>query len=159
MNASLKRCSVGVQTASRILCDIEGALLAPGSQEIPSMKRTLFTLALVAAGATAANAYHPSGNGIDGRHWNQERRIEQGLGDGSLSPREYWSLKHEQRRIQALENRAWRDGALTPYERYQLRRAQHNASWHIYRERHDGEYRRWPRWAGYGWGWRRWWWY
>jgi hypothetical protein len=121
------------------------------------MKRILFTLGLLAAGATAANAYHPAGNGIDRRHWNQERRIEQGRNDGSLTPREYRSLTHEQQRIRAFENRVWRDGYLTPHERYRLRRAQQNASRHIYRQRHDGEYRGWRRWAGYGRGWRRWW--
>jgi hypothetical protein len=123
------------------------------------MKRTLLTLGLIAAGATAANAYHPSGNGIDRRQWNQERRLEQGLRNGSLTLREYARLKQEQQRIQALESWARRDGVITPHERYQLRRAQHHASRHIYHERHDGEYRGWRRWADYGWGWRRWWWY
>jgi hypothetical protein len=121
------------------------------------MKRTLLTLGLIAVGATAANAYHPSGNGIGRKHWNQERRIEQGLRDGSLTRQEYWRLKREQQRIQALENWAWRDGYLTPSERHQLRRAQRSAGRHIYRDRHDGEYRGWRRRAGYDWGWRRWW--
>lgn len=113
------------------------------------MKRTLLTLGLIAAGATAANAYHPSGSGIDRRQWNQERRIEHGLRGGSLTRQEYWRLKQEQRRIRALENWAWRDGYLTPYERNRLRRAQHAASRHIYHERHDGDNRggrRWGRW-------------
>jgi hypothetical protein len=123
------------------------------------MKRTLLTLGLIAAGASAANAYHPSANGIDRRQWGQERRIEQGLRDGSLTRREYWRLKQEQRRIRDLENWAWRDGYLTPDERYQLRRAQRGASRQIYRDRHDGEHRGWRHWAGHDWRWRRWWWY
>jgi hypothetical protein len=121
------------------------------------MKRTLLTLGLLAAGATAADAYHPSANGIDRRQWRQEQRIEQGLRDGSLTRREYWRLKQEQQRIRGLENWARRDGYLTPYERYQLRRSQREASRHIYRDRHVREYRGWRRWAGYGWGWRHWW--
>jgi hypothetical protein len=120
------------------------------------MKRTLLTLGLIAAGASAASAYHPSANGIDRRQWSQEQRIERGLRDGSLTRREYWRLKQEQGRIRDLENWARRDGHLTPYERYQLRRAQRDASRHIYRDRHDGQFRG-RRWGRYGWGWGRWW--
>jgi hypothetical protein len=116
------------------------------------MKRTLLTLSLIAAGATAANAYHPSGNGIDRRQGHQVRRIEQGLRDGSLTRQEYVGLKQEQERIEALERWARRDGVITPYERQQIRAAQREASRHISYESHDGEQRGWRRWG-------RWWWY
>ena len=114
------------------------------------MKRTLLTLGLIAAGATAANAYHPSGSGIDRRQGNQEWRIERGLRDGSLTRQEYARLKREQQRIEALERWARRDGVITPYEREQIRAAQREASRHISHERHDGEQRGWQRWG-------RWW--
>jgi hypothetical protein len=114
------------------------------------MKRILLTLGLIAAGATAAHAYHPSGNGIDRRQGHQERRIEHGLRDGSLTGHEYRRLKQEQQRIEALERRAKRDGVITPYERQQIRGAQRDASRHIYHEQHDGQHRGWRRWV-------RWW--
>src|SRR5918992_4900288 len=95
------------------------------SQEIYNpMKRSLLTLGLIAAGATAANAYHPSGSGIDRRQGNQEWRIERGLRDGSLTRQEYARLKREQQRIEALERWPRRDGVITPYERQQIRAAQ-----------------------------------
>jgi hypothetical protein len=119
------------------------------------MYRTIMAIGLVMAGTTAASAYHyQAGDGINRRQWNQERRIEEGRRDGSLSPGEYARLRQEQYRIAAHERWARRDGVLTAYERYRLRRAQKHASRHIYHERHDGQLRRW--------GWhrpwpRRWW--
>src|SRR5919106_6548894 len=71
------------------------------SQETEPMKRILLTLGLIAAGATAAHAYHPSGNGIDRRQGHQERRIEHGLRDGALTGHEDRRLEQEQPRIEA----------------------------------------------------------
>lgn len=114
------------------------------------MKRTILTILIVAAGATAANAYGTSTRDIDGTQANQERRIERGLRDGSLTRREAAELVNEQRHIQHLESRARADGRVSRSEAEQIRRAQDNASRHIYQERHDGQTRGWG-------GFRRWW--
>jgi hypothetical protein len=129
-----------------IALEAGGTVAARHSNEECIMKRAVLTIGVILAGATAASAsgyYDP----IDRREHNQERRIERGVHDGSLTRREYYRLEAEQSRIRAMEARARRDGYVSPYERYQLRRAQDEASRHIYEERHDRD----------GWGWRRWW--
>jgi uncharacterized membrane protein YebE (DUF533 family) len=113
------------------------------------MKRTLLTIALIAGGAGAANAYGPTYRSIDGTQANQANRIERGLRDGSLTRSEAANLQAEQRRIQQMENRAKADGHVSRYESYQIRNAQSQASRHIYEERHDREGQRrhfWRRW-------------
>ena len=114
------------------------------------MKRTILTIALIAAGAGAANAYGTSTRDIDAAQANQASRIQQGQRDGSLTRREAAQLQQEQRNIQLLESRAKADGHVSRAEHDQIRRAQDNASRHIYQERHDSERRGWG-------GWRRWW--
>jgi uncharacterized membrane protein YebE (DUF533 family) len=116
------------------------------------MKRVILTAALIAAGATAASAWGTSTPDLDRTRARQEARIREGLRDGSLTRREARGLIEEQRRIQALESAARSDGVVTRREHDAIRRAQQDASRHIYQERHDGE-SRWSRW-----GWSRWWW-
>jgi hypothetical protein len=125
---------------------MHSAIPAPDLKETQVMKRTILAIALVAAGASAANAYGTSTRDIDAAQANQERRIQQGLRDGSLTRREAAGLVEEQRRIQQLESRAKADGHVSRYEHDQIRRAQQNASHHIYQERHDSERRGWRRW-------------
>lgn len=106
------------------------------------MKRlaTLTALFLV-AGTSLSQAYTPN----DRSDYNQERRIQNGLRDGSLTRREAVRLEAEQQRIHRLEAEARRDGYVSPREAAEIRRAKEAASWHIWRERHDGE-RRWGWW-------------
>ncbi|MGE3539662.1 MAG: hypothetical protein AB7N91_19815 [Candidatus Tectimicrobiota bacterium] len=75
--------------------------------------------------------------GIDRQQARQRQRIQRGLAEGSLTPREAWRLRREQRQIRVLERRFWMDGRLEPWERRTLRRAQRNASRHIYWSRHN----------------------
>ncbi len=114
------------------------------------MKRTILTIALIAAGAGAANAYGTSTRDIDAAQANQAARIQQGQRDGSLTRREAAQLQQEQRNIQLLESRAKADGHVSRSEHDQIRRAQDNAGRHIAQERNDSERRGWG-------GWRRWW--
>ena len=114
------------------------------------MKRTILALALVVAGAGAANAYGTSTRAIDTAQANQEARIRDGVRDGSLTRSEAAALNAEQRRIQQLESRAKADGVITRAEQDRIRRAQQDASRHIYQERHDSETSKRS-------GWRRWW--
>jgi uncharacterized membrane protein YebE (DUF533 family) len=129
---------------------MNGAIIASSTEETEVMKRIILTIAMIAAGAGAANAYGSSTRDIDATQANQERRINQGLRDGSLTRREAAGLVQEQRNIQQLESRAKADGHISRSEHDQIRRAQDNASRHIYQERHDSETRGRT-------GWRRWW--
>jgi len=110
------------------------------------MKRTILALVLIAAGAGTANAYGTSTRDIDAAQANEAARIRAGIRDGSLTRREAAGLEAEQRRIQQLESRAKADGHFSRAEHDQIRRAQQNASRHIYQERHDSEKRGWRRW-------------
>jgi uncharacterized membrane protein YebE (DUF533 family) len=94
---------------------------------------------------------------------SQQDRINQGIRSGELTRSEVASLRAEQARIAALEDRARRDGRIDPHERREIERARQNASRNIYAEKHDGEkagnggyrpYRWWNRYEGHG---RRWW--
>ena len=96
-------------------------------------------------------AYTP---GIDRRQAEQEREIERGHRNGSLTDREYRDLKAEQARIAEMERRAKADGVVTEQERRQIRAAQQAANRHIIQDEMNDE--RAPRSRRHG-GWRGWW--
>ena len=116
-------------------------------------KFILASVVALAAMTTGASAYDRYGSQyeIDQRQVRQEQRIQQGLRQGDFTRREYHALEAEQARIRELERRARADGRIDPYEAARIRRAQNEASRHIYQERHDGDRR------GDGWRNRRWW--
>lgn len=116
------------------------------------MKKTVLATALALVAMTSvASAYDRQQRQIDGVQANQESRIQQGIRQGDLTRREAAALEAEQARIRSMERAAQRDGNIDRREAAQIRRAQEEASRHIYQERHDGERR------GAGWGGRRWW--
>lgn len=89
---------------------------------------------------------HPSAPGIDKRQSSQTGQIVAGRKDGSLTWYEKWVLRKEQRRIYRLEAKAKSDGKLSRTEIRSLSGALDDAGRHIYQQRHDGEVR--------GWWWR-----
>jgi opacity protein-like surface antigen len=100
------------------------------------MKQMLLAVSAVVftAGMTFAQADTP---GIDQRQANQERRIDQGIASGQLTPREAARLDRQQDRIDRMENKAKADGVVTAKERARLHAAQDRASRNIAREKHD----------------------
>ncbi len=78
----------------------------------------------------------------------QEHQIDNARRSGQLTRSEYQALQAEQARIDAMQRRAQADGRIDRYEAAQIRRAQNEASRHIYQESHDGEKSRryWYRW-------------
>ena len=98
---------------------------------------------------TTASAYDYRQSEIDRREAIQEQRIQNARRSGELTGREHRQLEAEQARIRQMERNALRDGHIDRNEAAQIRRAQNEASRHIYQESHDSERR------GY-WG-RRWW--
>lgn len=114
------------------------------------IKHTILAAAILTAATSAASAYGSSTREVDARQHRQMERIEEGRRNGSITRREYEALMAEQRRIQAIESQATRDGRVTYHEREVLRRAQNEASRHIREESTDYERRR------RGWGWWRW---
>ena len=75
--------------------------------------------------------------GIQQRMQNQDRRIDQGVNSGQLTPRETGRLEAEQAKIKQDELRMKSDGNLTAKERTKLTKEQNRASKDIYRLKHN----------------------
>ena len=112
-------------------------------------KIALATTALLAlsAGATMAQAQDtvPNKNGklfhIEQREKEQQKRINQGIENGSLTPNEAARLEREQARFERVENRDRASGdKLTVREREQLYRLQNKDSRDIYRAKHNARH-------------------
>ncbi|MCX7961831.1 MAG: hypothetical protein N2653_09705 [Burkholderiales bacterium] len=102
------------------------------------MKGKLAVLVVVAAGVgLPALAQTSSTERIEERQAKQQRRIEEGIRSGELTPREAERLRKGQQRIQRMEERARADGKITPKEAARIERAQDVESRRIWREKHD----------------------
>lgn len=80
--------------------------------------------------------------GIDRRQANQERRIQEGVASGQLTPGEAARLERNADRIEKMEERAKADGVVTPRERARLHEALDRQSRAIAREKHDAQGKR-----------------
>lgn len=134
------------------------------------MKKVLLSLAAVAAVAGAAAPAAAQSYGYDrdyrydrydnydrdyrggraDRGDNLEWRIERGLRNGSLTPREAARLRADVRSVEQLSWRYRRDGRVTQWEREDLNRRYSMISARLRYERNDREYG-----YGYGPGYRR----
>ena len=105
------------------------------------MKRIIKTALGVSAAtvlmATALYAGPTDDPGIQKREQNQEKRIDQGVKSGELTPGEAGRLEKEQAKIKQDEARMKSDGKLTKKERRKLKREQNKASKDIYRKKHN----------------------
>lgn len=97
---------------------------------------------ILAAGALALTAFFPSIVGaqtIHEREVNQQRRIGNGIKNGSLSPAEASRLEKREAelRAQLKADRSANGGKLTPQERAQAQAELDHLSRRIYVEKHD----------------------
>lgn len=100
--------------------------------------RILVLAAAVALGALGtAHAQGADTPRVDQRQANQQRRIDQGVASGALTPSEAARLRHQQGHVAAAEARAKSDGQVTRAERARLHAMQDRASGRIYRQKHD----------------------
>lgn len=76
---------------------------------------------------------------IQKREQNQEKRIEQGVQSGQLTPKEAGKLEAKQAKIKQDEERMKADGKLTKAERRKLKREQNKASEKIYDKKHNNK--------------------
>lgn len=95
------------------------------------------TAAALAALVSLPAAAQTSTPRIDQRQANQERRIQEGVRSGQITPREEQRLRAEQARIRKAEAKAAADGKVTAKERARIEKMQDRASKNIERERHD----------------------
>jgi hypothetical protein len=91
-------------------------------------------ICIMAAGTAMAGTNDPV---VEQRQINQERRIDQGVRSGRLTPAEAGRLEAQQARIEQREERMKSDGNLTAAERRKLTRQQNRASRNIYRKKHN----------------------
>jgi hypothetical protein len=74
---------------------------------------------------------------IDQRQINQQKRIDQGVASGQLTPKETARLEKRESKIAADKTLAKSDGKVTRAERRRLRREENRASKAIYKQKHD----------------------
>ncbi len=87
------------------------------------------SLLILSLGAQARREEH--------RANRQERRIEQGTQNGSLTEEEARRLERGQRHVQNAESKAEADGHVTRKEKLKIERMQDVQSARIYRQKHD----------------------
>ena len=100
------------------------------------MKLKLLAI-LVAAAALPALAQTTQTPVVDQRQANQEKRIEQGVKSGELTPKETAKLERGQAKVEKMKEKAEADGKVTAKERKKLAKAQNKQSKKIYKEKHD----------------------
>ena len=76
---------------------------------------------------------------VNGRAYNQQGRIAQGVRSGQLTPRETGNLEHRESNInrEVATDRRANGGKLTPAEHRQVARQQNQASKKIYQDKHN----------------------
>jgi hypothetical protein len=77
---------------------------------------------------------------VNGRRYNQQGRIANGVSSGQLTPRETKNLENREAGLnrEIHTNRAANGGSLTPQERQQVNGQQNNLSRSIYNDKHNG---------------------
>jgi hypothetical protein len=103
------------------------------SQQIYNQKHDAQT-ANVGQGGAGVNVNDPN---IQQRMQNQERRIQQGVNSGALTPKEAGKLESREAKIKQDEARMKSDGQLTAKERKKLNKELDNTSDRIYKQKHD----------------------
>lgn len=102
-----------------------------------NMKMLLGTSAVCVLIASAAYAGPTDDPNIQKREQIQEKRIDQGVKSGELTPREAGKLEAQQAKIKQDEARMKSDGKLTKKERRKLTKEQNRASNKIQRKKHN----------------------
>ncbi len=101
----------------------------------------LAALAIVFAVQTAEA--HPHGHKVPHKQYNQHKRIHHGVHNGQLTRPEARMLRAQQAKVRHYKQMAMADGRITPHERNLINRSQAQTSRNIYRQKHDGQVRRW----------------
>jgi hypothetical protein len=81
-------------------------------------------------------------NQVNQRQRNQQKRIAEGVENGSLTPAETARLERQEAAIhhEVKTERKANGGKLTPQERRQVNRQQNRESKRIYRQKHDAQH-------------------
>ena len=103
------------------------------------MKKLFFLVAgaLLVCSVIVLAQEKPGTPKVDRRERRQQKRIEQGVRSGELTPREANKLERRESKIQRDKEKAKADGKVTPAERRKLNREQNRTSRAIYRKKHN----------------------
>ena len=118
---------------------------------INTMTKSLLILAaggLMSVGTAAAQPQagpgqvdpgHPRVNQVNGRETNQQKRIANGVKNGTLAPKQTAHIENREQRIQNTQKRdmAAHNGHLTKAEQKNLNHRQNNVSKTIYKDKHS----------------------
>lgn len=93
------------------------------------------------AGPGAVDPGHPRVNQVNRRQTRQQKRIAQGVKNGSLNPKETARLEKREAGVQRQEQRdmAKHNGHLTKAEQHQLNRRENRISRTIYKDKHNNK--------------------
>jgi hypothetical protein len=105
------------------------------------MSKTKFTTVAAAAALSGVLMLPSSAEAgrIKKRAENQQDRIAQGIGSGSLTPREGARLERRESHLNREVHRMREDGSLGPRERARVERQQDRISRGIYGQKHDAQ--------------------
>ena len=102
------------------------------------MNKTTY-LAVVAALALTAGAQAQTTGSEVQRNVDQQVRIEQGLQSGQINTHEAAKLESGEAKVDRMQSKAMKDGALSPAEKARIQKAQNAESSAIYRQKHDAQ--------------------
>ena len=111
-------------------------VLAVGGMMLSASAQTEAT-----AGPGAHDPGHPRVNQVNRRQTRQQKRIAQGINNGSLNPKEAAHVEKREAGVQRQEQRdmAKHNGHLTKAEQRQLNRRENRISRSIYRDKHNNK--------------------
>lgn len=91
------------------------------------------------AGPGVVDPGHPRVNQVNGRQANQQKRIANGINNGSLSPKQTSNLENREASVQKREQKdmAAHNGHLTKAEQKGINRQQNRISKSIYKDKHN----------------------
>ena len=100
------------------------------------MKRLIGVMVAAAVGMTSLPAFAAR---VDRRERRQQQRIDQGVQNGSLTPKEAGHMERREAHIdrEVARDRAQNGGTLTPAERRKVERQENRTSRAIYRDKHN----------------------
>lgn len=104
-----------------------------------TFKTGIAAIVMAALPALAFAQATPATPNVDKRQANQERRIQQGVKSGELTPREAAKLEKGQAKVRRMEAKAKSDGVVTAQERKRITQEQNKQSRRIEREKNDAQ--------------------
>jgi hypothetical protein len=114
-----------------------GGLMFAGS----AAAQTATTTTTSGAGAGVVDPGHPRVNEVNQREANQQKRIANGINNGSMNAHETANVERREASVQNQEqaDMAKHNGHLTKAEQNQLNRRQNRISHSIYKDKHNNK--------------------